>query len=81
MWASSLELLIDNFLLMLGFFVDIDMFKLNKEKAAELVKDGNMLLKNINGSDVSSSVSDGLADEDANLMVKLKFLTYKVCSS
>lgn len=57
------------------------MFKLNKEKAAELVKDGNMLLKNINGSDVSSSVSDGLADEDANLMVKLKFLTYKVCSS
>ncbi|KAH7661894.1 tRNA ligase phosphodiesterase domain-containing protein [Dioscorea alata] len=61
-----------------GFFVDIDMFKLNKEKAAELVKDSNMLLKNINGSDVSSSVSDGLADEDANLMVKLKFLTYKL---
>ncbi|KAM0952110.1 putative tRNA ligase 1 [Dioscorea sansibarensis] len=61
-----------------GFFVDIDMFKLNKEKAAELVKDSNMQLKNINGSDVSSSVSDGLADEDANLMVKLKFLTYKL---
>lgn len=36
-------------------------------------------LKNINGAlDSNSSAKDGLADEDSNLMVKLKFLTYKV---
>lgn len=62
-----------------GFFVDVNLFKANNKKAAELAKDGNTLLKNINGAlDSNGSVVDGLADEDSNLMVKLKFLTYKL---
>lgn len=57
----------------------MNLFKANNKKAAELAKDGNTLLKNINGAlDSNGSVVDGLADEDSNLMVKLKFLTYKV---
>jgi hypothetical protein len=63
----------------LGFFVDVNLFKANNKKAAELSKDSNTLLKNIDGAlDPSSSTKDSLADEDSNLMVKLKFLTYKV---
>ncbi|KAG0542028.1 hypothetical protein BDA96_02G067700 [Sorghum bicolor] len=62
-----------------GFFVDVNLFKANNKKAAELAKDGDTLLKNINGAlDSNSSDVDGLADEDSNLMVKLKFLTYKL---
>jgi hypothetical protein len=63
----------------LGFFVDVNLFKATNKKAAELAKDGDALLKNISGAlDSNSSAVDGLADEDSNLMVKLKFLTYKV---
>ncbi|KAG2632271.1 hypothetical protein PVAP13_2NG072200 [Panicum virgatum] len=62
-----------------GFFVDVNLFKATNKKAAELAKDGDALLKNINGAlDSNSSAVDGLADEDSNLMVKLKFLTYKL---
>lgn len=59
---------------LLGFFVDVDLFKVNEERAADLTKDSNSLLKSINGN----LETDVLADEDANLMIKLKFLTYKV---
>ncbi|URE03208.1 hypothetical protein MUK42_21425 [Musa troglodytarum] len=62
-----------------GFFVDVNLFKVNKERATDFAKDSNSLLKNINGNlEASSLVTDGLADEDANLMIKLKFLTYKL---
>lgn len=62
-----------------GFFVDVNLFKATNKKAAELAKDGDALLKNINGAlDSNSAAVDGLADEDSNLMVKLKFLTYKL---
>ncbi|OVA18150.1 tRNA ligase [Macleaya cordata] len=62
-----------------GFFVDINLFKVNKENAAEIATDSNLLVKNANGScGASTSGTDGLADEDANLMIKLKFLTYKL---
>ncbi|RLM85846.1 uncharacterized protein C2845_PM04G04970 [Panicum miliaceum] len=62
-----------------GFFVDVNLFKTTNKKAAELAKDGDALLKNISGAlDSNSSAVDGLADEDSNLMVKLKFLTYKL---
>ena len=61
-----------------GFFVDINLFKANKDKAAEIAKTSNDLVKNVNDSN-GASTKDGLADEDANLMIKLKFLTYKVC--
>lgn len=57
-----------------GFFVDINLFKANKEKVAEISKNSS-----INESDSTSIERDDFADEDANLMVKLKFLTYKVC--
>ncbi|RZC79785.1 hypothetical protein C5167_042362 [Papaver somniferum] len=59
-----------------GFFVDINLFKVSKDKAAE---DNNVQSKNANGSsETSTSGADGLADENANLMIKLKFLTYKI---
>ncbi|KAI3840263.1 hypothetical protein MKW92_002198 [Papaver armeniacum] len=59
-----------------GFFVDINLFKVSKDKAAEY---NNVQSKNANGSsETSTSGADGLADEDANLMIKLKFLTYKI---
>ncbi|XP_057969723.1 tRNA ligase 1-like [Malania oleifera] len=60
-----------------GFFVDINLFKANKERAAQIAKNSNDLLSSVNGSD-STSAKDDLADEDANLMIKLKFLTYKL---
>lgn len=62
-----------------GFFVEINLFKASKEKAAEMAKTSidagitDKFSKDISGK-------GGLADEDANLMIKLKFLTYKVCS-
>lgn len=58
-----------------GFFVDINLYKANKERAAELAKNSTNIAEN--GSSGASG-RDGLADEDANLMIKLKFLTYKV---
>ena len=67
------------FSLVLGFFVDVNLFKVNKEKAEELIKESDTLLKDMNiASESNTSDKNGLADEDANLMVKLKFLTYKV---
>ncbi|KAF3330233.1 hypothetical protein FCM35_KLT05564 [Carex littledalei] len=67
------------FSLVLGFFVDVNLFKVNKEKAEELIKESDTLLKGMNiASESNTSDKNGLADEDANLMVKLKFLTYKI---
>ncbi|KAL2471116.1 RNA ligase [Abeliophyllum distichum] len=59
-----------------GFFVDLNLFKVNKERAAEFGKESDVL-KTMNESN-GASEKDGLADEDANLMIKLKFLTYKI---
>ncbi|KAI3917376.1 hypothetical protein MKW98_027295 [Papaver atlanticum] len=62
-----------------GFFVDINLFKLSKDKAAEVAEDNNVQSNNANGSsETSISATGGLGDEDANLMIKLKFLTYKI---
>ncbi|KAL7226484.1 hypothetical protein ACSBR1_021564 [Camellia fascicularis] len=66
-----------------GFFVDINLFKENREKVAQTAKNTNDLLKNVNSSN-ETLANDDLADEDANLMIKLKFLTYKslgLCTS
>ncbi|CAI9770837.1 unnamed protein product [Fraxinus pennsylvanica] len=60
-----------------GFFVDLNLFKANKERAAEFAKESDAVLKTMNESNGASG-KDGLADEDANLMIKLKFLTYKI---
>lgn len=54
------------------------MFKVNKEKAAELAKN---IRSSVENSSSAASGKGGLADEDANLMIKLKFLTYKVNSN
>jgi hypothetical protein len=63
----------------LGFFIDINLFKANNKKAAELSKDSNNSLEIIDGAlDSSLSAKDGLTGEDSSLMVKLKFLNYKV---
>ncbi|KAL7153796.1 hypothetical protein ABFS83_04G192500 [Erythranthe nasuta] len=56
-----------------GFFVDLNLFKDKKGiavKSSQEINSGN----GTNGA----SAKDGLADEDANLMIKLKFLTYKI---
>ncbi|XP_022732518.1 tRNA ligase 1 isoform X2 [Durio zibethinus] len=60
-----------------GFFLDINLFKANKERAAEIAKCNNDLVGLINNGN-GISTRDGLADDDANLMIKLKFLTYKL---
>ncbi|EEF36032.1 hypothetical protein RCOM_1399970 [Ricinus communis] len=60
-----------------GFFVDINLFKANKEGVAEIAKHEKNIGESVNHSD-SILPKDGLADEDANLMIKLKFLTYKL---
>lgn len=60
-----------------GFFVEINLFKASKEKAAEISKNTPDVGKIYKDGDETSSKND-LADEDANLMIKLKFLTYKL---
>ncbi|XP_076937980.1 tRNA ligase 1-like [Bidens hawaiensis] len=60
-----------------GFFVEINLFKASEEKAAEMAKTSIDVGKiDKNNDDISGK--KGLADEDANLMIKLKFLTYKL---
>lgn len=61
-----------------GFFIDITLFKASKEKAVEISRNSYDITEHVKDTNVTSG-KDGLADEDANLMVKLKFLTYKVC--
>ncbi|KAF3455044.1 hypothetical protein FNV43_RR05492 [Rhamnella rubrinervis] len=58
-----------------GFFIDINLFKANKEIAAEIAKNNMGIVDNGTSGGLGK---DGLADEDANLMIKLKFLTYKL---
>lgn len=57
--------------------MDINLFKASKEKAAEIAKSSSDIDTNITNNN-STSGKDGLDDEDANMMIKLKFLTYKV---
>ena len=57
-----------------GFFVDVNLYKESKQRAADIGK----IMIDANKDKDNASGADSLADEDANLMVKLKFLTYKV---
>ncbi|KAL0369703.1 UNVERIFIED_CONTAM: tRNA ligase 1 [Sesamum angustifolium] len=59
-----------------GFFVDLNLYKFNKGRTGELSKETNALPET--GGTNGESGKDDLADEDANLMIKLKFLTYKI---
>ncbi|KAL4189279.1 hypothetical protein AMTRI_Chr08g206200 [Amborella trichopoda] len=62
-----------------GFFVDVNLFKVGNESAADSVNYSGLLFKETNErTGTNASGTDGLADEDANLMIKLKFLTYKL---
>nr|GEU94686.1 tRNA ligase 1 [Tanacetum cinerariifolium] len=60
-----------------GFFVDINLFKASKDKAKVIAETSTEVDKNEKYS-TDTSGKYGLADEDANLMIKLKFLTYKL---
>ncbi|KAK8645408.1 hypothetical protein V6N13_119238 [Hibiscus sabdariffa] len=60
-----------------GFFLDVNLFKANKERVAEIAKSNNDVVGHVNNGSSTSTI-DGLANEDANLMIKLKFLTYKL---
>ncbi|CAI9289453.1 unnamed protein product [Lactuca saligna] len=57
-----------------GFFVEINLFKASKEEISKNTPDFG---KNYKDGD-ETSTKNSLADEDANLMIKLKFLTYKL---
>ncbi|XP_071701268.1 tRNA ligase 1 [Rutidosis leptorrhynchoides] len=57
-----------------GFFVEINLFKASEEKAAEI----NRTRPNNHEDGDDTFTKSGLADEDANLMIKLKFLPYKL---
>ncbi|KAL0460237.1 UNVERIFIED_CONTAM: tRNA ligase 1 [Sesamum latifolium] len=59
-----------------GFFVDLNLYKANKGRSGEFSKETNALPET--GGTNGESGKDDLADEDANLMIKLKFLTYKI---
>ncbi|WVZ03730.1 hypothetical protein V8G54_024536 [Vigna mungo] len=54
-----------------GFFVDVNLFNANKETA-------EISSNSVNETGSNNAGEDDFADEDANLMVKLKFLTYKL---
>ncbi|XP_051134259.1 tRNA ligase 1 [Andrographis paniculata] len=60
-----------------GFFVDLNLFKDRTGKVKESDQETNGVAESGNTSNVAPA-SDDLADEDANLMIKLKFLTYKI---
>ncbi|XP_018490346.2 tRNA ligase 1 isoform X1 [Raphanus sativus] len=60
-----------------GFFVDINLFKSNKGRDPMALKSIDNAVKDASESSVQQG-KEGLADDDANLMIKLKFLTYKL---
>ncbi|KAG7536957.1 tRNA ligase phosphodiesterase [Arabidopsis suecica] len=60
-----------------GFFVDINLFKSNKGRDLMALKSIENAVKDASEND-GQREKDGLADGDVNLMIKLKFLTYKL---
>ncbi|KAK2989860.1 hypothetical protein RJ640_001529, partial [Escallonia rubra] len=60
-----------------GFFVDVNLFKASKEKVAEIATNSGCVVKDVSETNGTQN-QDGLADEDSNLMIKLKFLPYKL---
>ncbi|KAK2967190.1 hypothetical protein RJ640_022446, partial [Escallonia rubra] len=60
-----------------GFFVDVNLFKASKETVAEIARNSGCVVKDVSETNGTQN-QDGLADEDANLMIKLKFLPYKL---
>ncbi|KAH0854504.1 LOW QUALITY PROTEIN: hypothetical protein HID58_069186, partial [Brassica napus] len=60
-----------------GFFVDINLFKSNKGRDPMAVECIDKAVKDA-GEKCGQQGKDGLDDADTNLMIKLKFLTYKL---
>uniref|UniRef100_A0A1J3K968 Uncharacterized protein n=1 Tax=Noccaea caerulescens TaxID=107243 RepID=A0A1J3K968_NOCCA len=60
-----------------GFFVDINLFKSNKGKDPMALNSIDNAIKDASENGGQQG-KDGLADDDANLMIKLKFLPYKL---
>ncbi|KFK43107.1 hypothetical protein AALP_AA1G080900 [Arabis alpina] len=60
-----------------GFFVDINLFKSNEGRDPMALKSIDTAAKDASENGGQQG-KDGLADEDANLMIKMKFLTYKL---
>uniref|UniRef100_M4EUD7 Uncharacterized protein n=1 Tax=Brassica campestris TaxID=3711 RepID=M4EUD7_BRACM len=60
-----------------GFFVDINLFKSNKGRDPIALKSNDNAVKDASENSGQQG-KDGLADNVANLMIKLKFLTYKL---
>ncbi|CAF1924182.1 unnamed protein product [Brassica napus] len=60
-----------------GFFVDINLFKSNKGRDPMAVECIDKAVKDA-GENCGQQGKDGLDDADTNLMIKLKFLTYKL---
>ncbi|KAH9311379.1 hypothetical protein KI387_026414, partial [Taxus chinensis] len=62
-----------------GFFVDVNLFKVLEEKASQMSQDKILLLDHMQSNFGARMFEhDDLADESENLMIKLKFLTYKL---
>ncbi|KAL8120546.1 tRNA ligase 1-like [Apium graveolens] len=59
-----------------GFFVDLNLFKATEDGGPKVDKVCVDLTNHVNDS--NESEKGGLADEDANLMIKMKFVTYKL---
>ncbi|KAJ8749159.1 hypothetical protein K2173_018628 [Erythroxylum novogranatense] len=59
-----------------SFFVDINLFKANKHNAIEIARNHKSVVRTFK-DDSEITAKEGLADDDANLVIKLKFLTYK----
>ena len=62
-----------------ALFVDVNLFKVSEEKAFQMSEDKSLLINHV-GSIFGARMfeHDDLADEAENLMIKLKFLTYKL---
>ncbi|KAL8119621.1 hypothetical protein AgCh_016940 [Apium graveolens] len=60
----------------LGFFVDVNLFNSSKKRASQITINSVDIIENVSNSN-DIPVEGALADEDANLMIKMKFLTYK----
>ncbi|CAA7026259.1 unnamed protein product [Microthlaspi erraticum] len=60
-----------------GFFVDINLFKSNKGKDPMAMNSIDDAIKDASENGGQQG-KDGLADDDANLMIKMKFLPYKL---
>ncbi|KAK5771779.1 hypothetical protein PVK06_048021 [Gossypium arboreum] len=77
LWKEGISCRTSSNILCTVFFVDVNLFKANKERAAGIAKSNNDIVGHVNNGSSTSTI-DGLANEDANLMIKLKFLTYKL---